>query len=98
MVPFATPDGFVIALPYGPGTDWIKNVLAKGSATLVTDGEAWSIDRPELVPAAAAAPYLPAKEQWALRRFAVDSCLRVHRVGPDDGSAIESVLHDTLPV
>ena len=98
VVPFATPDGFVIALPYGPGTDWIKNVLAKGSATLVTDGEAWSIDRPELVPAAAAAPYLPAKEQRALRRFAVDSCLRVHRVGPDDGSAIESVLHDTLPV
>lgn len=85
VVPFATPDGFVIALPYGPGTDWIKNVLATGSATIVNEGETWLIDRPELVPTAAAAPYLPAKEQRDLRRFAVDRCLRVHRVEQVDG-------------
>ena len=98
VVPFATPDGFVIALPYGPGTDWIKNVLATGSATIVTEGDTWLIDRPELVPVAVAAPYMPAKEQRALRRFAVDQCLRVHRVDPNDGSAIVSVVRDTLPV
>ncbi len=95
IVPFATPDGFVIALPYGPGTDWIKNVLATGSATIVTEGESWSIERPEVVPTAVAAPYMPAKEQRDLRRFAVDSCLRVHRVEPDDGSAIVSSVRDT---
>ena len=98
VVPFATDDGFVIALPYGPGTDWIKNVLATGSATIVTEGETWLVDRPELVPTAVAAPCMPAKEQGALRRFAVAQCLQVHRVGPDDGSAIVSVAHDTLPV
>jgi deazaflavin-dependent oxidoreductase (nitroreductase family) len=86
VVVFATPDGFVIALPYGPGTDWIKNVLATGSATIVNEGETWSIDRPEVVPVAVAAPYMPAKEQRSLRRFAVDRCLRVHRVVPDDGT------------
>ena len=98
VVPFAAPDGFVIALPYGPDTDWIRNVLATGSATIVTEGETWLIDRPELVPTEVAAPYMPAKEQRALRRFAVAQCLRVHRVEPDDGSAIVSVVHDTLPV
>lgn len=94
VVPFATRDGFVIALPYGPGTDWIKNVLATGSATIVTEGETWLVDRPELVPTSVATPYLPAKEQRGLRRFAVDRCLRVRRVGPDDGSAVVSVMHD----
>ena len=98
VVPFATPDGFVIALPYGSGTDWTKNVLATGSATIVNEGETWLVDQPELVPTAVAAPYMPAKEQRELRRFAVDRCFRVHRVEPDDGSAIVSVVHDTLPV
>jgi deazaflavin-dependent oxidoreductase (nitroreductase family) len=98
VVVFATDDGFVIALPYGPGTDWIKNVLATGSATIVNEGETWLIDQPELVPTAEAAPYMPAKEQRELRRFAVDRCLRVHRVEPDDGSAIVSVARDTLPL
>lgn len=98
VVPFATDDGFVIALPYGPGTDWIKNVLATGSAVMVNEGETWLVDRPELVPVEVAAPYMPAKEQRGLRRFAVDQCLRVHRVEPDDGSAIVSVARDTLPV
>ena len=86
MEAFATDDGFVIALPYGPGTDWVKNVLAKGSATIVTEGETWSVDRPELVPSALAAPYMPAKEQRELRRFAIDQCLRVHRTEPDEPS------------
>ena len=100
---FATDDGFVIALPYGPGTDWIKTVLAKGSATIVHEGETWLIDRPELVPTAVVAPYMPAKELRELRRFAIDRCLRVHRVEPDDGSErgeerhaqgeVESYLH-----
>ena len=83
---FATDDGFVIALPYGSGTDWIKNVLATESATIVTEGETWSIDWSKVVPTAVAAPYMPAKEQRSLRRFAVDRCLRVHRAVPDDGT------------
>jgi hypothetical protein len=27
-----TGDGFVIGLPYGPNTDWLKNVLAAVAA------------------------------------------------------------------
>jgi deazaflavin-dependent oxidoreductase (nitroreductase family) len=83
---FATDDGFVIALPYGPDTDWLRNVLASGSATIVDDGNSYRVDQPDLVPSAVAAPYLPAKEQRSLRLFAVDQCLRVRTVEPENAS------------
>ena len=90
VVPFPTDDGFVIALPYGPGTDWLKNVMASGSATIVYEGNTYPVDRPELVPVALAAPSMPAKEQRSLRRFAVDRCLRVRLVEPaKDGRIAE---------
>ena len=57
--PYATPitparvdDGFVVALPYGSGTQWVRNVLAVGSAVLVLDGERHEVTSPEVVPIA----------------------------------------------
>jgi deazaflavin-dependent oxidoreductase (nitroreductase family) len=35
---FPTGGGFVVALTYGPGTDWVKNVLAAGGCELRTRG------------------------------------------------------------
>ncbi|MEO8477140.1 MAG: nitroreductase family deazaflavin-dependent oxidoreductase [Actinomycetota bacterium] len=84
---FPSERGFVIALPYGPETDWLKNVLASGAATIVADGITYMIDRPELVPTAEAAPDLPDKEQRTLRRFHVDRCLRVRRTAREQVSA-----------
>ena len=81
---FATDDGFVIALPYGSDPDWLKNVLASGSAVLVHEGGTYRVDRPELIPTTAAAPYLPVKEQRNLRMFAVDQCLRVRTAEVDE--------------
>ena len=43
-----TDDGFVIALPYGLNTDWLKNVRASGSATIVHEGDTYEVDRPEI--------------------------------------------------
>jgi len=83
---FETDDGFVIALPYGSDADWLKNVLASGSATIVDEGNTYRVDQPELVPTAVAAPHLPPKEQRNLRLFRVDQCLRVRRVEPDEAS------------
>ena len=48
-----TYDGFVIALPYGLSADWLKNVLACGSATICHDGHTYDVDRPEVVPLSA---------------------------------------------
>lgn len=35
---FRVPDGFVVALTYGPGADWVKNVVAAGGCEIVTRG------------------------------------------------------------
>ena len=72
-----TDDGFVIALPYGPDTDWLKNVLASGSATIVDQGTTHLVDRPEVVPTAEAEPDLPPDTLRGLRLFRVEECLRV---------------------
>jgi deazaflavin-dependent oxidoreductase (nitroreductase family) len=77
----ATGDGFVIALPYGPNTDWLKNVLASGSAIIVDEGTTYDVDRPQVVPMADAGHHFSPQDQRAHRMFRVDQCLRVRRVG-----------------
>jgi deazaflavin-dependent oxidoreductase (nitroreductase family) len=77
----ATDDGFVIALPYGPNTDWLKNVLASGSAIIVDEGYTYGVDRPEVVPIAEAGRYFTPQDQRAHRLFGVEQCLRVRRLG-----------------
>ena len=73
-------DSFLIALPYGERTDWLRNVLAKGSATLVTGGRTYEVDEPEVIPMAKATAYFRPREQRMHRQFGVDSALRVRRV------------------
>jgi deazaflavin-dependent oxidoreductase (nitroreductase family) len=82
----ATDDGFVIALPYGSQADWLKNVLASGSATIVDEGQTYRVDQPEIIPMEAAATHFPPKEQRNLRLFGVDQCLRVRRVEPEEAT------------
>ena len=78
-----TDDGFVIALPYGPNTDWLKNVLASGSATITHDGTANRVDQPEVISMAAAAPNFSSSDQRTHRLFGVEDCLSVRRVAPE---------------
>lgn len=84
---YATPvvavehdDSFLIALPYGERTDWMKNVLANGTATVVTHGQTYEVDQPQVIPMTEATRYFRPKEQKLHRRFAVDTCLQVHRM------------------
>jgi deazaflavin-dependent oxidoreductase (nitroreductase family) len=83
VVAVATDDGFVIALPYGPNTDWLKNVLASGAATIVDEGGTYQVDRPRLEAIGEFNHLFAAADQRAHRLFGVDLCLRVQRVeGP----------------
>ena len=84
---YATPvvavehdESFLIALPYGERTDWMKNVLASGKATVVTHGRRYGIDHPQVIPMAETTRFFGPKEQKQHRRFGVDTCLQVHRV------------------
>jgi deazaflavin-dependent oxidoreductase (nitroreductase family) len=70
-----TEDGFVIALPYGTSPDWLKNVLAEGSAIIVNEGNTYGVDHPELVSAAVGNPYFPASDQRTHRLFGIDDFL-----------------------
>ena len=72
--------GFLIALPYGERTDWMKNVVASGTATVVTHGQTYRVDQPKVIPMSEATRYFGPKEQKLHRRFAVESCLQVHRM------------------
>jgi deazaflavin-dependent oxidoreductase (nitroreductase family) len=76
----ATEDGFVIALPYGSQADWLKNVLASGSAVIVNEGETHPVDSPEVISTEEATRYFSPQDLRAHRVFGVDQALRVQRV------------------
>ncbi len=80
VVAEATEDGFVIALPYGARADWLKNVLARGSATVIHEGEIHQVGEPELIPIESADAYFSPNDRRAHRVFGTDQCLRLHRV------------------
>jgi deazaflavin-dependent oxidoreductase (nitroreductase family) len=46
---FPTTTGFVLVARYGPESDWVRNVLAAGEATLRVDGTEHLLDSPRLV-------------------------------------------------
>jgi deazaflavin-dependent oxidoreductase (nitroreductase family) len=97
VVVAATEDGFVIALPYGSNTDWLKNVCAKGSATVVTGGHTYEVDRPEVVPIEEATAYFRMTEQRMHRQFGVADCLRVRRaVEPGTRTTSEEAETETV--
>jgi deazaflavin-dependent oxidoreductase (nitroreductase family) len=72
-------DSFLIALPYGKRTDWLKNVLDRGSATIVTNGHTYEVDRPEVIPMVDATAYFRPREQRMHRQFHVDAALQVRQ-------------------
>ena len=72
-----TADGFSVALMYGSQSDWLKNVMAAGSATIVHDGVEYPVDRPQLVAFEDAAQDFPADDLRSLRLFGVKQVLRV---------------------
>ena len=45
---FQADDGFVIALTYGAGTDWVKNVQAAGGCELRTRGRTLRVGSPRV--------------------------------------------------
>jgi deazaflavin-dependent oxidoreductase (nitroreductase family) len=71
-------DAFLVALPYGARAQWLRNVLAAGSATLVHEGVTFRVDRPRLIPMQSVADRFPAGDQGMFRWLRVEDCLRMH--------------------
>ncbi|MDJ0954156.1 MAG: nitroreductase family deazaflavin-dependent oxidoreductase [Acidimicrobiia bacterium] len=50
--------GYLFMLVYGPKSDWVRNILASGSATLRKEGETYDLVNPRVIDKAAAAELL----------------------------------------
>jgi deazaflavin-dependent oxidoreductase (nitroreductase family) len=74
-----TKTGLLIALPYGTRADWTRNVLAAGSATVVTQGDRVAVGRPTIVATDDVAAMIPRRTARTLRLFGVSQCLRLDR-------------------
>jgi deazaflavin-dependent oxidoreductase (nitroreductase family) len=81
----ADGDAFLIALPYGSRAQWLRNVLAAGSATLVHEGTTFDVDRPELIALATVAERFSASDQGLFRWLRVEDCLRLRNVEREEG-------------
>jgi deazaflavin-dependent oxidoreductase (nitroreductase family) len=77
VVAVRSAGGFAIALPYGMNTDWLKNVVASGRATIAFDGDTWPVDEPEVVAIEAVNPLFDPREQRRHRQFGVRDALRM---------------------
>lgn len=75
-----TPDQFVINLPWGATTNWVRNVLAAGGCTIRWRGADHRVDAPRIVGEAAARPFY-SRLTWTIARklFPADAWLLLHR-------------------
>jgi deazaflavin-dependent oxidoreductase (nitroreductase family) len=62
---FPTEAGYVLVARYGPNSDWVRNILAAGTATLRVRGEDHALDSPRLVSQQEAVEALTSDEQPA---------------------------------
>ncbi len=79
----ATPDGFVINLPWGARTNWVRNVLAAGGCTIRWKGADHRMADPRILDSAAARPFYT-RLTWAIARrlFPADNWLLLKETGP----------------
>jgi deazaflavin-dependent oxidoreductase (nitroreductase family) len=79
MMAFPREGGFVLALTYGPETDWVRNVQAAGGCTLEYGRRRIDLTDPELRRGAAGSAALPAPVRFILRLLRVDDFLWLRR-------------------
>ncbi|SRR6266700_3396248 len=65
---FRYGDDYLVTLPYGPRSDWVRNVRAAGGCDLVTRGRRISLVRPRLLVDDGRAP-IPAFARKVLSRI-----------------------------
>lgn len=72
---FRSDDAFVIALTYGPESDWVKNVVVAGGAVLEYGGEDIPLTDPKIVARKEVRSSLPLPVRAFLTILRVDHCL-----------------------
>lgn len=77
---FPSKTGFVLVARYGPRSDWVRNILAAGTATLRVGGAEHPLESPRLVSREEALESLAAAEPKAHLSSAAEFLLMDHAV------------------
>lgn len=64
-------DGFVVPLPYGAHTDWLRNLMAEPNGTLRFHGQTFTVTSPTVISAATAVAELPPNRRWIMKRLGI---------------------------
>jgi deazaflavin-dependent oxidoreductase (nitroreductase family) len=72
-----TGDGFVIPMPWGEGTDWLRNVRAANGCDIRWKGRMYGMDAPEVMDAERALNEFSGMQQKSLRRFGIKQVVRL---------------------
>jgi deazaflavin-dependent oxidoreductase (nitroreductase family) len=78
---YPTIGGYLLVVRYGPDSDWVRNVLAAGGASLRVDGEEFYLDSPRLVSRDDAVTQLAPGVEPAKDFFKAEHCLLLGRTG-----------------
>jgi deazaflavin-dependent oxidoreductase (nitroreductase family) len=86
-----TPDGFILPLPWGEGTDWCRNLRAAGGGVVRWGGADIDITDPVVIDAAAAMPFFDAYMRPIMKLIGIKKVLRVRRasVAKNAGALME---------
>lgn len=91
---YATPvgivsvdDGFLVALVYGERTNWLRNVLAAGSAEIVHEGRTFRVERPRVVEMGEVIDRFPVSDRRGFRLLGVDHALHVRHTEAEAAAA-----------
>ena len=79
---FRTRDGYLIALTYGPKTEWVGNVLGDDRCRLATRGREIEVLSARLMGREEALPQMPSVLRPALRLLRVANFLHLRTVSP----------------
>lgn len=82
---FGAGDGFIVALTYGPDSDWVRNVRAAGGCELRTGGRRLRVDSPRVYHDETRRGIRPVERQ-VLRLIGVADFLSVKTVGASDAA------------
>jgi len=79
---------WIISLTYGTRADWVRNVQATGTATLITEGATHEHLRATIIPLHEAGEWTSTTERRLLGWFGITTCLRLspETVGDRPGS------------
>lgn len=76
-----TANGVLIALVYGAGADWCRNILAAGHCTLTLDGEELALTAPQVVDMKVAESLLSHERARTWRGIGIEHCLSLQDSG-----------------